>query len=51
MEKAGEAISMHCSVITRDEDLIQSHITHAAEVLSVTRQTIYNWMIKRRAIK
>ncbi|GAH20115.1 unnamed protein product, partial [marine sediment metagenome] len=32
MEKAGKAISMHCSVITRDENLIQSHIPHTVKV-------------------
>ncbi len=46
MEKAEVAISMHCSVITRDEDLIQSHITHAAKASGVTRQTLYNWIEK-----
>jgi len=29
---------MHCSVITWDEDMIQSHITHAAKASGVTRQ-------------
>ncbi len=37
---------MHLSIITPDEDMIQSHITHTAKASGVTRQTLYNWIEK-----
>jgi len=37
---------MHLSIITPDEDMIQSHITHTAKVSGVTRQALYNWIEK-----